>query len=339
MEDADSKAPAALTIRSDSSVCSTSTSNHVESFLKNDSGETCIICTEPNRDSAHVLPCGHRLGCWSCIMTGLHTLAACWLCRQPVTCLVRERSGHMLTIPALAQTTGHSQRRSRRQWRSDREGPRPVTNVERQVLRRLYVYQHRLFSKHIGSSRRSGHREVTPHVFRNDPALQSRAKAFLRRELRVFSYMSTNSLPQSRDTPARVPTDDPEIVRQVETNVDWLIRVLKIVDLKDSSGAMVHHVESLLDDLNFGDQELLASLFIHELRAFLMSPYTRLGEWDASVQYDRPMQGRARVPRLPGEDRRRESPFEAAPHDTMPRDLGGMTERLTQYLSQQAEGR
>lgn len=245
----------------------------------------------------------------------------------------------MLTIPALAQTTPASQRRSRRQWRSEREAPRLVTNVERQVLRRLYIYQHRLFSKHVGISRRSGHREITPHVFRNDSALQSRAKAFLRRELRVFSYMSTNSLPRPRNSPARVPTDDPAIVRQVETNVDWLLRVLKIVDLKDSSGAMIHHVESLLDDLHLGDQELLASLFIHELRAFLMSPYTRLGEWDASVQYDRPTQGRARVPRMLGEDRHTESAFEAAPHDSVPRNLEEMTGRVTQCLSQQAEGR
>lgn len=268
--------------------------------------DKCLICHSKIEDPCHVAPCGHRLGCHSCVCTGLNTLQKCWLCRQSVVAVVQESTGKMLTVPTTQSDVSFNLARRRLDSTNVTMRPRTLTATEGQILRRMYIYHHRLFSRHVGANARSGYREITPHVFRNDPELRSRAKAFLRRELRVFAYIGTSNgmsrfvsqdgnLSQSPFT-----GDDPVSVREVEANVRYFICILKTVDLKGSSGKAESVVRQQLRTplRQMEDATTVVNLFIHELRAFLMSPYARLKDWDASVQYDEPRRGAASVPRI-----------------------------------------
>ena len=97
-------------------------------------------------------------------------------------------------------------------------------------------------------------------MFRGDEELQSRARMFIRRELQVFEW--TN--------------DSAEFI------LEYLIAVLRTVDLKASTGA----AEDLLSDF-LGREN--AKIFCHEIHAFLRSPFTNLAAFDNFAQYERPL--------------------------------------------------
>lgn len=61
------------------------------------------------------------------------------------------------------------------------------------LLRRHYVYKHKLRSLYIGSNRVSRFRNVTSRDFRSDEELVSRARMWIRRELRVWEWASGNA--------------------------------------------------------------------------------------------------------------------------------------------------
>lgn len=60
--------------------------------------------------------------------------------------------------------------------------------------------------------------------------------------------------------------------------LEYIIGIMKAVNLKGSGG----HAEELLKDFLGLDD---AKLFLHELRAWLRSPYVALEDWDRNVQY------------------------------------------------------
>jgi regulator of sirC expression with transglutaminase-like and TPR domain len=60
--------------------------------------------------------------------------------------------------------------------------------------------------------------------------------------------------------------------------LEYIIAILKTVDVKGSAG----QAEELLTEF-LGRED--ARLFLHELRAWLRSPYTVLEDWDRAVQY------------------------------------------------------
>lgn len=60
--------------------------------------------------------------------------------------------------------------------------------------------------------------------------------------------------------------------------LEYIIGIMKTVNLKGSGG----HAEELLKDFLGMDD---AKLFLHELRAWLRSPYLALEDWDRHVQY------------------------------------------------------
>jgi hypothetical protein len=110
---------------------------------------------------------------------------------------------------------------------------------------------------HVGSNRISRFRNFTPQMVRADEELQSRAKMFIRRELRVFEWTNNNT----------------------ERILAYIIAILKVIDLKSPSGA----AEDMLADFLGRDN---ASIFCHELHAFLRSPFTTLASFDGFVQYE-----------------------------------------------------
>jgi hypothetical protein len=94
----------------------------------------------------------------------------------------------------------------------------------------------------------------------NDEELQSRAKMFIRRELQVFEWTNENA----------------------EFILEYIIAILKTVDLKASTGA----AEDMLTDF-LGREN--AGIFCHEIHAFLRSPFKNLESFDGFVQYERPL--------------------------------------------------
>lgn len=60
--------------------------------------------------------------------------------------------------------------------------------------------------------------------------------------------------------------------------LSYIVSILKMVDVKASNG----HAENLLAEF-LGREN--GRLFLHELESWLRSPYTKLEDWDANVQY------------------------------------------------------
>lgn len=61
--------------------------------------------------------------------------------------------------------------------------------------------------------------------------------------------------------------------------LEYIVAILKTVDIQGSGG----EAEDMLKDFLGRDN---TRLFLHELRAWLRSPYTSLDDWDRHVQYN-----------------------------------------------------
>ncbi|ROV95524.1 hypothetical protein VSDG_05358 [Cytospora chrysosperma] len=142
--------------------------------------------------------------------------------------------------------------------------------------KRRDVYRKRLFSLHVGSNPRSRYRDITPQDFNTSDDLQSRARAWIRRELQVFEFLGDDSRNPPEDS--RPPSEDTRRRRQnnAEFVLEYVIAILKTVDMQSG------HAEELLADF-LGREH--TKLFLHELRNFLRSPYS-VEAWDRHVQYD-----------------------------------------------------
>lgn len=100
--------------------------------------------------------------------------------------------------------------------------------------------------------------------------LQSRARMWIRRELRVFSFLHTE--------PSETPAEGATTSSNAEFLLMYIISILKAVDIKSSDGQAEDMLQEFLGREN-------ARLFLHELNAWLRSPYTKLEDWDRHVQY------------------------------------------------------
>jgi hypothetical protein len=146
------------------------------------------------------------------------------------------------------------------------------------IQRRRFVYRHNLYSLHVGSNRRqpaaSRYRELSPQLFMTDPELVSRARMWLRRELRVFEFLYADG-----DS----PYDHDPVRRRRACNAEFLLEytvaILKTMDIQGSAGQAEDIIQEFLGRKN-------TRLFLHELKAWLRSPYGSLSAWDRVVQYD-----------------------------------------------------
>jgi hypothetical protein len=100
--------------------------------------------------------------------------------------------------------------------------------------------------------------------------LQSRARAWIRRELRVFTFL----YPDSTTSTSNAATTS----GNAEFLLSYIVSILKMVDVKASNG----HAENLLTEF-LGREN--SRLFFHELNSWLRSPYAKVEEWDWDVQY------------------------------------------------------
>lgn len=171
----------------------------------------------------------------------------------------------------------------------ERHGPRPRRRAPRPrppepddpLVRRRQVYRNKLFSLRVGSNRLSKYRELTPQLFNQDEELISRARKWIRRELQVFSFLNPDG--EDGDTQRVGRAGEQRLATRRANNAEFLleyiIAILRTVDIKGSAG----QAEELLQEFIGRDN---ARLFLHELQAWLRSPYNSLQDWDRNVQYE-----------------------------------------------------
>ncbi|KAK0520052.1 hypothetical protein OC834_007175 [Tilletia horrida] len=219
--------------------------------------------------------------------------------------------------------------RSRSRRSNHRPSSRPTPSeddpLEQTLAFRRRVYSHLVFSKHVASNRCTRWKPLPPpSAFRSEssssssladsnvapptvgvsnwsPArLQSRALAFLRRELLVFPHLTLDSASPSRSDPHPRRTVNAVTMPSLSFVTTYIFSLLQTLDLRSdmmtrllaeflcppplrstSSRSSAHMVE-------LPSSAAVAELFAHELASWLRSPYRRLEDWDRSewLQYD-----------------------------------------------------
>ncbi|KHN97334.1 RING finger domain protein [Metarhizium album ARSEF 1941] len=264
-----------------------------------DAAECCVICLDVITEPCKALPCGHRNFDYMCVSSWLFETPRCPLCKatvvklvhgsaqDPVTTLLGQKpsTSTCTTDTTRSASTAYYARRGRsgcrgQRGRRFRSGERPTTPSSAVAARRD-VYRHQRYSKHVGSNRLSRYRELTPELFRSDADLVSRARMWIRRELGVFSFLAPDDDDGSTSRPA--PAGPRTAVQRRRANnaeflLEYIIAILKSVDIVGSGG----QAEDMLSDFLGRDN---TQLFLHELRAWLRSPFTKLEDWDRAVQY------------------------------------------------------
>ena len=152
-------------------------------------------------------------------------------------------------------------------WRRRRPQGRPPIIPETALLRRKEIYSLQLYSSHVGSNRLSRFRDLTPQLFVQDQQLVSRSKLWIRRELQVFQFLNSDVVRE--DSVARRANN-------ADFLLEYIIAILKTVDVKGDQA------EDMLQEFLGRDN---TRLFLHELKAWLRSPYMTLEDWDRHVQY------------------------------------------------------
>lgn len=193
--------------------------------------------------------------------------------------LLRRFASESRTFPWRNTTYRQGRARSTASQSSASGGP-----AQDPLEKRREVYRKRLFSLHVGSNPRSRYKDITPADFNASDDLQSRARAWIRRELQVFEFLRDDGL--SEDGTSQPGDTRRRRQNNAEFVLEYVIAILKTVDIQSG------HAEELLSD--FLGREY-TKLLLHELRNFLRSPYS-VESWDRHVQYDEDVQERPTPP-------------------------------------------
>lgn len=268
----------------------------------------CVICLDTVSDACELLPCGHDSFDYLCILNWLYDKPLCPLCKRDVAKVQRGPPERRETTiiepkpkPSSTRTYSHQPSFPRPRARAPRT-PRFMTQndpAERVQTLRRDVYLFKRFSKHVGSNRLSLYRELTPSLFCRDEHLVSRARMWIRRELQVFSFLSAEEPTASASASAASRPDESQARRRAnnaEFLLEYIVAILKSVDIMGSAG----QAEDMLSEFLGRDN---TRIFLHELRSWLRSPFTRLEDWDRAVQYDPVPPGES--PSEPASDRSR----------------------------------
>ncbi|CAD0106980.1 unnamed protein product [Aureobasidium uvarum] len=231
--------------------------------------DTCVICLDAVTERAVAVPCNHLNFDFLCLLSWSQEHPSCPLCKAPLTAIEYDwrspTDRKIYTIPKQEEkpkTSAVVSATSR--FRPPRFRPatshRPThTSPDVALAFRRRIYADQNYSLHVGTNRTSQYRNFTPATFTTSPALQSRARLFMRRELQVFDFLAENNARQG-------------------FLIEYIVAILKTTELKDASGSASTLVAEFLGASP-------ASLFLHELEAWLRSPYERLEDWDRHVQY------------------------------------------------------
>jgi hypothetical protein len=248
--------------------------------------ETCAICLEAIHERAVAAPCNHLSFDFICLVQWLQEHATCPLCKAEVraveydwrspedyktyTVVVKPDAGakepeDSRNTRQRTNATAARRRRDEIPW-----GPQPTTSSassstgvleDPSLPRRRQVYDNHTPCLHVGANRVSQYRTFTPSTFAASSALQTRARIFLRRELRVFPFLDRRPAGANR-----------------EFLVEYVVAVLRSHDPKSADGRAGELLGGFL-----GRED--AGLLLHELDAWLRSPFEKLEVWDEKVQY------------------------------------------------------
>lgn len=285
----------------------------------------CVICLEAVSEPGVAVPCQHANFDFLCLLSWLEQRPNCPLCKlsreEKVVRSVSDAGDYTgksdvasvkydlnapdgvkvyrLPLPGPSNTATSNAtpprfpRHQRPGFRRGRRPPREHTQrapgtleTEEPVLRRRRIYRNQMYSLRVGSNRLSQYRELTPELFNRDEQLVSRARKWIRRELRVFSFLNPDSDDgkQDPDRDGRVARPGQQRLESRRGNnaeflLEYVIAILRTVDVKGSAG----QAEELLRDF-LGREN--ARLFLHELQSWLRSPYMSVEDWDRNVQYE-----------------------------------------------------
>ncbi|EME78059.1 uncharacterized protein MYCFIDRAFT_110984, partial [Pseudocercospora fijiensis CIRAD86] len=228
----------------------------------------CTICLEIITERAVATPCNHLSFDFLCLVSWLQEQSTCPLCKAEVKEVHYDwRSPHDYStyhVPPKELKASTTQGPQRRRIPLRRRAPPRYARIpppSDDVERRRQVYRDQSYSLRVGANRISQYQDFTVQEFATSPELQSRAKTFLRRELQVFTFLDSNPRAGNRGF-----------------LMEYIVAVLKSNELKGADGKAE---ELLADFLGLDNTRLL----LHELEAWLRSPYTRLEDWDRHVQY------------------------------------------------------
>ncbi|KFY30862.1 hypothetical protein V494_08044, partial [Pseudogymnoascus sp. VKM F-4513 (FW-928)] len=245
------------------------------------------ICLDRITEKAEAAPCRHSSFDFICLASWLEQRSSCPLCNAEVseihyaftdettykTYTVASTKAAAPSVPPPQRSVPHRPSRPRRQYTHN-----PTPAPDDALARRRAVYTQNLYSLHVGTNRISRFRDFTPQSLSASPELQSRARTWIRRELRVFAFLHPADTEEDGGRPTR-GSDNAEFL------LEYIIAVLKTVDVQGASG----QAEELLREF-LGREH--ARLFLHEVRAWLRSPYARVEDWDRNVQYAVPVKVR-----------------------------------------------
>lgn len=252
------------------------------------STECCIICLSDLADKCEALPCRHCNFDFLCLVTWLEQRAVCPLCNSHVSEVRYDLSkdgqqGKVYMVPQLSKGSsmlggqhGGASNEDESRFDIHRSARLGLPHQDNIIQIRQLIYRDDLYSFHVGSNRRqpaeTTYRELSPQLFLTDPELVSRARLWLRRELRVFGFLTSGDLTYDRESSRRRRTSNSEFLRE------YIVAILKTMDMHDSSGQTEKMIQEYLGRKN-------TPLFLHELKSWLRSPYRSLKEWDCNVQY------------------------------------------------------
>lgn len=243
-------------------------------------GEVCVICLERISERAVAVPCNHLSFDFLCLVSWLQEQDKCPLCKATVTEVqydwrdpedykvyrvesVQEAKSSRSNLVQTRPLRHPLLRRSRPGSYPNHRLRNPVVTEDAILARRKTIYQNQLFSLHVGANRHSHFRNFTPQDFASSDELQSKSRIWMRRELQVFSFLNSTNSPRGENA---------------DFLLEYIVAILKTVEIKGGAG----QAEDLLQEF-LGREN--ARLFLHELEAWLKSPYTKLEDWDRHVQY------------------------------------------------------
>ncbi|KEQ91256.1 hypothetical protein AUEXF2481DRAFT_33208 [Aureobasidium subglaciale EXF-2481] len=230
--------------------------------------DTCVICLDTVTERAVAVPCNHLNFDFLCLCSWTQEHPSCPLCKTPLTAIEYDwrspddRKVYIIPkkeepkTPSVATGTSRF-RPPRRTLAQSHHTTNRNPDAALAFRRRIYADQN--YSLHVGTNRTSQYRNFTPATFTTSAALQSRARLFMRREFQAFDFLAENNA-------------------RLGFLIEYIVAVLKTTEIKDASGSA-----STLAAEFLGTNA--ASLFLHELEAWLRSPYERLEDWDRHVQY------------------------------------------------------
>jgi Ring finger domain len=246
-------------------------------------GDCCVICLERVSEQAIAQPCRHDSFDFLCLISWLEERPTCPLCKTRINTVQYDTADDgkykVYTVPltpvapaatTITSTTNHHgfEPRIIRPHRRRLCTSRVLPTLDDTILRRRHIYRNQLYSLHVGSNRVSRFRDLTPQLFNSDVELVSRARKWIRRELQVFEFLNPDNA-----------TGSDRRANNAEFLLEYIVAILKTVDIQGSSG----QAEDMLQEFLGRDA---TRLFLHELRAWLRSPYTSLEDWDRHVQYN-----------------------------------------------------